>query len=195
MSLHVSALGASLDRKNVLCTEASVLWKIKFCIGDLHIGFPWVPCQRELDPECVFCVASNFADASFDSWHFCLSHQSAIILWLNLGIMIGMWFCFLTCSEKSDLASRPVFSQFNICHLWKHSRTSPVSLFIPQSVKKKSSLENKLCLPFPSWLRPLQRAFRHFPSALKKSPALALASEAQLIERLPVHGKVTSSIP
>lgn len=139
MSLHVSALGASLDRKNVLCTEASVLWKIKFCIGDLHIGFPWVPCQRELDPECVFCVASNFAEVSFDSWHCRLSHQSAIILWLNLGIMIGMWFCFLTCSEKSDLASRPVFSQFNICHLWKHSRTSTVSLFIPQSVKKKKA--------------------------------------------------------
>lgn len=39
----------------------------------------------------VFSVVFNFAEALFDSWHCCLSCQSAIVLWwLHLGLMIGI---------------------------------------------------------------------------------------------------------
>lgn len=39
-STEYSVLGVNLDEHKVLCTEAFVLWKIKFNIGDLHIDFP-----------------------------------------------------------------------------------------------------------------------------------------------------------
>lgn len=71
---------------------------------------------------------------------------------LNLGIIIGMWFCF----SLAQILPRGLFS---LCSIYATSenihRPLLFSVFISQSLKK-SSLGNKLCLPFPSWLRPPQ---------------------------------------